>query len=235
MAVASFTSLLIRLSSLRTRLAEILREKGVEVVDGDMLTALVRKTELIDSNSGMNQIRNGYQLFKDNRTMIVFPTFDTASFDSMYQMCYGCTALEKVPTLSTAAVSNMMYAFYGCANLQEIGGLDTSKITSASELFHGCRKLRRIGGVLDFSLVHSQIDTTFVACSELEEVSFTGQIHVDIAMNGCPKLTVNSLLSLLNALSAGVIDKECKIGTKNLSKLSAAQQAIATNKGWTLI
>ena len=235
MAVASFTSLLIRLSSLRMKLIETLREKGVEVADSDMLTALVRKTQLIDSNSGMNQIRNGYQLFKDNRTMIVFPTFDTATFDSMYQMCYGCTALERIPFLDTAKVYNMMYAFYACTNLTEIAGLDTSQIASASEMFHGCVKLRKIGGVLDFSKVRSQIDSTFVSCSALEEVTFVGTITVDIAMNGCPKLTVDSLLSLLDALSAGVTNRECRIGAKNLSKLSIVQQAIATNKGWTLI
>ena len=50
----------------------------------------------------------------------------------MYQMCYGCTALERVPTLDTSNVANMMYAFYGCTNLLELGGLDTSLITSAS-------------------------------------------------------------------------------------------------------
>lgn len=50
--------------------------------------------------------------------MSVFPEFNTASFDSMYQMCYGCTALERVPTLDTSNVANMMYAFYGCTNLQ---------------------------------------------------------------------------------------------------------------------
>lgn len=53
-------------------------------------------------------------------------------------------------------------------------------------------------------------------------------------MNGCPKLTVDSLLSLLNALADGVTDKTCKIGTTNLAKLTEEQKAIATDKGWTL-
>lgn len=97
------------------------------------------------------------------------------------------------------------------------------------------QNLQRIGGVLDFSNVQSQIDSTFVSCAALEEVTFAGSIHVDVAVNGCPKLTVTSLLSLLNALAPGVTDKECRIGSKNLAKLSAEQQAIATDKGWTLI
>ena len=231
----TFTTLVTRLSSLCTQLATTLRGKGIDVTDGESLAVLIGKVALIDSISGMNQIRNGYQLFKDNRTMAVFPIFDTAPFDSMYQMCYGCTALERGPALNTSKVTNMMYAFYGCTNITEIAELDTSQITSASEMFHGCIKLRKIGGILDFSKVRSQIDSTFVSCGALEEVTFTGTIKVDIAMNGCPKLTLGSLLSLLEALSADAMEKECKIGAKNLSKLSPPQQAIATDKGWTLI
>lgn len=230
----SFKELVQRLGSVRSRLAATLAEKGVDVNARDTLAALVEKTALVDSTSGMNQIRNGYQLFAHNTTMTNFPIFETATFWSMYQMCYGCTALERVPTLNTSQVTNIMYAFYGCTNLQEIGGLDTSQITSASELFHGCKSLRRVGGVLDFSKVKSQIDSTFVSCAALEEVTFAGTISVDVAMNGCPKLTIASLLSLLEVLAAGVTNLECKIGAKNRAKLSTAQQAIATDKGWIL-
>ena len=146
--MADFTSLVSRLDALRQTLAETLRTKGVAIINEETLATLIEKAALVDSTSGMNQIRNGYQLFRGNTTMTVFPEFDTVSFDSMYQMCYGCTALERVPTLNTSNVANMMYAFYGCTNLQEIGGLDTSRITSASELFHGCKSLRIIGGRL---------------------------------------------------------------------------------------
>jgi hypothetical protein len=231
---ATFTALIMRLASLRTQLAGTLRSKGVDALDADTLAVLFGKTALIDSTSGLNQIRNGYQLFRGNTTLTRFPEFDTSVFDSMYQMCYGCTALASVPVLETTRVTNMMYAFYGCSALVEIGGLDTSQITSASELFHGCKSLRKIGGVLDFSRVRSQIDSTFVSCAALEEVTFAGTIGVDIAMNGCPKLTVASLLSLLNALASGVTGLTCNIGAKNLAKLTTAQQAIATGKGWVL-
>lgn len=231
---AAFTVLVVRLQNARLKLASTLRSKGVAAADAETLTALVDKTALVDSTSGLNQIRNGYQLFRGNTTLTRFPEFDTSVFDSMYQICYGCTALDSVPALDTSKVANMMYAFYGCSNLVEIGGMDTSQITSASELFHGCKNLRRIGGVLDFSKVRSQVDSTFVSCAALEEVTFVGTISVDIAMNGCPKLTVGSLQSLLNALASGVSGLTCNIGSKNLAKLTTAQKAIATGKGWTL-
>ena len=68
----------------------------------------------------------------------------------------------------------------------------------------------------------------------LQNVSFKGTINVDIAMNGCQKLTVASLLSLLNALAPGA-NKTCKIGTTNITKLTEEQRMIAINKGWQLV
>ena len=162
-------------------------------------------------------------------------TLDFRQFDSMYQMCYKCTSLTRVPQLETANVTNMMWAFYGCSSLTEIDGLDTRSITSASELFHGCSALTAIYSTLDFSNVKSQIDTTFTSCKSLVEVRFAGTINVDIAMNGCAKLSVDSLLSLLNALCENGQGLKCKIGTTNLGKLTDEQKAIATDKGWELV
>ncbi len=150
-------------------------------------------------------------------------------------MCYGCTALTSVGTLETGNVTNMMWAFYGCESLVGIAELDTSSITSASEMFHGCSSLVTIAAPLDFSNVTSQLDTTFTACKNLQNISFVGTISVDVWLNGCPKLSLESLLSLLNALADGVTDKTCTLGTRNLAKLTDEQKAIATDKGWTLI
>ena len=185
---------------------------------------------------GIQHVRNGYQLFKGNTQMTHLPYYlDLQPFDSMYQMCHGCTSLVYVRQLSTVNVTNMMWAFYGCSSLQQIDGLITSGIDSALELFHGCSSLHTIGHPLDFSNVTSKIDSTFTTCKSLVNVSFSGTINVDIAMNGCPKLSVDSLLSLLNALADGVSGNKCKIGTTNLGKLTDEQKAIATNKGWELV
>ncbi len=54
-------------------------------------------------------------------------------------------------------------------------------------------------------------------------------------MNGCPKLTVESLVSPLNALCDNGQGLKCKIGTTNLAKLTDDQKAIALNKGWELV
>ena len=53
----------------------------------------------------------------------------------------------------------------------------------------------------------------------------------------CTKLTLDSLLSVLNALAdlTGTgLSRKITLGSRNTSKLIAAQLAIATDKGWTL-
>ena len=61
-------------------------------------------------------------------------------------------------------------------------------------------------------------------------------LHVPVTsgfLDQCPNLTVESLMNVINNLST-VYKLELKFGSINLSKLTAQQIAIATNKGWTL-
>lgn len=232
--MADLTSLINALEAQRKQLYDYLVIKGITSANStDSLTTLVGKVILIDN--GIADVRNGYELFKGNTNMTELPPYlDCRTFTSMYKMCYECTRLVHVRQLETGNVTDMMWAFYGCSSLEQIDGIVTENITSASELFHGCSSLEKISHPLDFSKVTSQIDTTFTSCKLLSYVRFSGTINVDIYMNGCPKLTADSLLSLLNALADGVTDKTCKIGSTNLAKLTEEQKAIATDKGWTL-
>lgn len=190
--MADFTPLISRLSQVRSLFALHIAAQGASATLTDTLYELAYKVKQIPS--GIQYVRSGYQLFKGNTSLSKLPAYlDFRQLTSMYQMCYGCTALTQVGVLETANVTNMMWAFYGCETLTRIEGLDTSAITSASELFHGCSSLVTIVQPLDFSNVKSQIDTTFTACRNLESVSFTGTISVDIWANGCPKLTLESL------------------------------------------
>lgn len=232
--MADFASTIERLTEVRDHMISYLNSiHGKSVADNASLATI--STQIASIDSGIRHVRNGYELFNGNTEMTELPTYlDFREFTSMYKMCYECTALQSVGQLETANVTNMMWAFYGCSSLVSIDGLVTSGITSASEMFHGCSSLVTISYPLDFSSVTSKIDTTFTSCRALVNVSFSGTISVDIYMNGCSKLSVTSLLSLLNALEDGVSSRICKIGSTNLAKLTDEQKAIATDKGWTL-
>lgn len=232
--MADVSTVMNRLAVVRDYFVDAINDKGGTA--DDTMTFAQLANQVYNIPGGMEHVRNAYQLFKENSEMTELPaSLDFRQFDSMYQMCYKCTALTRVPQLETANVTNMMWAFYGCSALTEIDGLDTRSITSASEMFHGCTSLTAIYSTLDFSNVTSQIDTTFTTCKSLVEVRFEGTINVDVAMNGCPKLSVDSLLSLFNALAENVQGLKCKIGSTNLAKLTDEQKAIATDKGWELV
>lgn len=100
-----------------------------------------------------------------------------------------------------------------------------------------CKSLVSIDSPLDFSRVSSNMDTTFTTCSALQEMRFTGTIKADLWVNGCSALSVDSLLSILNALvdfSATGGTHKLTLGTRNKAKLTAEQLQIAYDKGWTL-
>lgn len=76
--------------------------------------------------------------------------------------------------------------------------------------------------------------TTFL-CSNLESVIFEGVIGQNgLSVSRCTKLNHESLMSIINALKSGVSGLTCTLGTTNLAKLTDAEKAIATEKGWTL-
>ena len=169
--MADFAQIINRLAVVRTYIVDAINDMG-GTADESMTFAQL-SNQIYALPTGMEHVRNGYQLFKENAEMTELPaTLDFRQFDSMYQMCYKCTSLTRIPQLETANVTNMMWAFYGCSSLTEIDGLDTRSITSASELFHGCSSLTAIYSALDFSNVKSQIDTTFTSCKSLVEVRF---------------------------------------------------------------
>lgn len=159
--MADFSALINSLEAQRKQLYDYLAIKGItSITETDSLTTLVSKVIFIDD--GISEVRNGHELFKSNTTLKELPAYlEFRSFTSTYKMCYGCTALIYVRQLETDNVTDMMWVFYGCSSLQKIDGLITSGIKSASEMFHGCTSLHTISHPLDFSIVESQIDTTF--------------------------------------------------------------------------
>ena len=231
--MADFRTIINRLQVVRDYIVDAINDKGGHA-ESDMSFAEL-SNQIYAIPTGMEHVRSGYQLFMNNTTMTEIPAgLDVERLTSLYKMCYGCTALVNVGELRTANITDLRWIFYGCTSLVNIDGIDTDSITSATEMFHGCSSLVTIQNDLDFSNVTEKIDDTFTSCKSLQNVSFKGTINVDIAMNGCQKLTVASLLSLLNALASGA-NKTCKIGTTNIMKLTEEQRMIAINKGWQLV
>ena len=73
-------------------------------------------------------------------------------------------------------------------------------------------------------------------CSNLVNLTINGELRAELYLNYINKLTVDSLMSVINALVdlTGENSKTLTLGATNLAKLSDEQKAVATNKNWVL-
>jgi len=79
---------------------------------------------------------------------------------------------------------------------------------------------------------------TFRGCTALENITIGGTINASgLDFQACSLLTHDSLMSIINALkdySGSTTTYTLTLGSTNLAKLTDAEKAIATQKGWTL-
>ena len=155
-------------------------------------------------------VTNMEYIFSKCTSLTSIPQIDTSKVTSMYAMFDSCSSLLTIPQINTTNVTNMEYMFNGCRSLTSIPLLDTTNVTSMEYIFSGCKSLKYLGGFKNLS------------------ISVTSYF-----LEQCPKLTVESLMNVINNL-ATVSGKTLSFGSTNLNKLTAEQIAIATNKGWTL-
>lgn len=81
------------------------------------------------------------------------------------------------------------------------------------------------------------MDTTFTGCANLEDLEFSGTLKVDTWLSGAPNLTLASLQSVIDSLADLTqlgLSKKITCVARNKAKLSAAQLALVTDKGWTI-
>lgn len=104
---------------------------------------------------------------------------------------------------------------------------------SLNSLFSGCSKLETVRKIIVHNaLVYSK---GFDGCTSLKNLTFAGVIGQNgLNVSVCP-LTHESLMSIINCLEAKTSGTwTVTLGTDNLAKLTEAEKAIATEKGWTL-
>lgn len=121
-----------------------------------------------------------------------------------------------------------------------IGTLNLSSATNITSLFHNCAYLKNAGTLIFPSDPTQMINNAnaFRLCSNLEEIRFqSGVIGFSVSFIESKKLSHDSLMSIINALydyAGSGKTYTLTVGSTNLAKLTNAEKAIATEKGWTL-
>ena len=170
-------------------------------------------------------------MFVSCSSLTSVPLFDTSKVTDMYDMFSNCSSLTSVPLFDTSNVTNMGQMFVSCSNLTSVPLFDTSKVTNMGGMFNSCSKLTTVPS-FDTSKVTSMI-YMFSNCSSLETIHMIN-IGADLKISSSTKFTREALLEIIGNLKTVTRTKTLTMGATNLAKLTDADKAIATNKGWTL-
>lgn len=117
-----------------------------------------------------------------------------------------------------------------------IGVCDFSNATAYVSVFGNCTRLVSIEKIIMPTVQTSGNMAWFRSCPNLEDLTIQGEIKMSgLDLGMASKLTHDSLMSIINALEAKTEGTwTVTLGTENLAKLTDAEKAIATQKGWTL-
>ena len=234
-----------RIQELNNRLATNLVSKGVSAEGTETTTELINKVNDIESGgtSVINPEWTDWRYFSyyDNRNDLVakLKYSDTANGKNFSNMFYACSSLTTIPQLDTSNGTNFGAMFNGCSALTSILQLSTSNGTNFNGMFSVCTALTTISLLNMSSMSGTSCINMFYNCTALENVTFEGTIPVRgniTVFSTCPNLTVESLVSFINALTnmSDTATYTITIGSTNLAKLTEEQIQIATDKRITL-
>lgn len=215
------------------------------------------------NNQGYNYGTNFY-LFDSGLTAITPCEFDFTGIKSIchrtdggFAEKYPAASIGNINQsnlhLSTGCILTIEYFEADCSTVEVLQYCfgndqeDTVSQTLTSVTFTNTDNVTHIGDFCYYNRnlkeVHlgnlSNVTNFESNCFNSSNVSLTGftvdalpDMNLNVGWQYCP-LTVDSLVNIFNALPQ-TSGKSITIGTTNKNKLSAAQLAIATDKGWTV-
>ncbi len=158
-----------------------------------------------------------------------------SSLNSAFASCGISGDLTGLCELDTSNCTNFSSAFNGCTGITRVGVIDCRKASGNVQPFKGCTALETIDKIiLKSDGTHGL--TTLTDCTSLMNITIEGVQGVSCDVSSCP-LIYDSIMSIINALkdySGSGTTYTLTLGTTNLAKLTDAEKAIATEKGWTL-
>ena len=141
-------------------------------------------------------------------------------------------SIKELDTV-TNRTSTLDQAFRECTNLKQLPEIDARYVINLNNTFQLCESLQNFGGLKNLGQAYT-VQTTYYGVYTLNLIN-------------CNQLTHDSLMNIINKLYDlnqnenlavnGVCQYRQRIilGSYNLTKLTAEEIAIATNKGWDVV
>ena len=181
-------------------------------------------------------VTNMSNMFNSCYSLTAIPQIDTSAVTDMSYMFNSCYSLTAIPQIDTSAVTRMNYMFAYCFSLTAIPQMDTSAVTNMIGVFYNCYSLTAIPQI-DTSAV-TNMSNMFNSCYSLTSIALdntvTGWSGYAVSLQDC-SLSHAAIVAFFNSLPTITSAKAITLtGNPGVSKLTAAEKAIATGKGWTL-
>lgn len=174
------------------------------------------------SGSGWNNttFRPKYDIKPTNNASSMFQQTKVKDLTNLLKNC-GVT-------LDTSKATSLLSLFYFATDITNIPVIDATGTTASSALttaFNNCSKLKTIEKLILKDDGSQSFDNTFGVCSALENIVIEGKIGQNgFKVSGSTKLTKNSLLEILKALSLDITT------TKTITFSTAHQTVIETDE-----
>lgn len=180
------------------------------------------------------------EMFLNNTSLKELNFTDSGFHPLSLQYFAKNSAIETIKGLDTSLCFDFTDPF-GDSSLVSLCKLSLSSLQYKSTILPS--NLRYFGGFIDCEHIERwgrSIDNPFKNAINLEVIEEMDTIKgTQFNVSYCPKLTVDSLMVVINALYDYVGNNDettqtCTLGEINLAKLTDEQIAIATLKGWIL-
>ena len=174
---------------------------------------------------------------------IIWPTgtIDTSKITTMVSLFYYCHSLSSVNLnfSDMSKVTTIANMFYNCNALKSvsINNWTLTKCTTMVDMFRYCYQLEEISWTgWSLPALNTALSTVLAQCYSLKKITGFPPIKLNFSMAECYNLPIAQIVGLFNNLQTlpSGTSRTINMTTANINRLSAAEKAIATNKGWTL-
>ena len=167
----------------------------------------------------------GYQLFFEFPLEEVPELLETEKLTNTEYMFEHAEKIKTIPNINTSNVTNMGRMFRYCYALQNIPKLNAEKVTNISDVIYSCRKLETFGGFENLGQAYDTTKSANYSTYKLD-LSYSNELTHDSLMN-----VINNLYDIK---SKGCNPQSLVLGSTNISKLSAEELQICTERGWSV-
>lgn len=199
----------------------------------------LKYAEFLDTSGGTDfsyMFYNNVYMKDDEFPFDKIDTSNGENFEYCMRNCREFTGSNFALNLSKG--KNLRSMFSECRKMIGLPVLDIPLAVNLRGFLYNCSKLVTVNGLKISNLYTSNMELMFYGATSLTNINFIGegQIKVnsnDLSLADSPNLTVESLVSLFDALADNTGEETVytvNIGSKNASKLSYDQKLIALLK-----